>query len=181
MSSYNDSSTSTQSFIVHRYYNKDLVKRIYRDTDEQGPSVTSIFRRGTCRINPMDRVMILRLLDFDSNGNFNQSDTAPMTPLFTGVVNSVQQGYSDGVHTITVQGEDVTKYMRLSIINVNPALNAFNKDIAGQYPGENIHVWGQIFQGLTTPEIIRVLCLGTDALNNPKRDKGPKNRWYRFL
>jgi len=174
ISTYKDSAITTEDFIVHRYYNKDLVSSSFRDVDEQGPVGSAIFKKGNCRINPMDRIMIFMTPRFDDNGNFNQSDVAPMIPVFTGVVNLVQQSYSDGAHTITVQGEDITKYLRLSIINVNPALNAFNKEIAGQYPGENIHVWGQIFQGLKTPEIIRVLCLGTGELRNARELMGQK-------
>jgi len=171
ISTYKDKSVTTEEFIVHRYYNKDLIGA-FRDVEEQGPTDSYKFKKGSCKINPMDRVMIFMTPRFDENGNFNQADTTPMIPVFTGVVNTVQQGYSDGAHTITVQGEDVTKYLRLSIINVNPAMNAFNKDIAGQYPGENIHVWSDIFKGLTTPEIIRVLCLGTDALRTKRELQG---------
>jgi hypothetical protein len=153
--------------IAHRYYNKELVDGPYRDYNEQGPP--GLFPKGKCRVSPMDRVIIFMTPRFDKDGHFNQGDNATyMTPVFTGVVNSAQQGYSDGQHTITVQGEDVTKYLKLSIINVNPALNT-GREIAGQYKDEPITIWAHIFLGLTTPEIIRVICLGTESLSGGRR------------
>ena len=169
ISEYNSKKPDKKEYITHIFYNSNLVDGKFRDIMEQGGNAGE-YKKGRCRISPMDRVIIFMTPRFNTDGSFNESDTAPMIPVFTGVVNTAQQAYSNGEHSITVQGEDITKYMRLSIINVNPAL-PIGRQVAGQYGDENIHVWQQIFQGLTTPEIIRLLCLGsgstrkTEALN----------------
>jgi len=164
VSEYNSKKPFQKEYTARIYYNKDLTDKKFRDTDEQGDA--GVYKKGKCRISPMDRIIIFMTPRFNPDGTFNESDTAPMVPVFTGVVNAAQQSYSNGEHSITVQGEDVTKYLRLSIININPALPIGRQLLAGQYGDENIHIWGQIFQGLTTPEIIRLLCLGSEAISN---------------
>lgn len=164
ISEYTSRKPFQKEYITHIFYNRNLVDEKFRDTDEQGG--VGEYKKGRCRISPMDRIIIFMTPRFNPDGSFNEVDTASMIPIFTGVVNTAQHAYNNGEHTITVQGEDVTKYMRLSIINVNPALPLGKQILAGQYGDENIHVWSHIFQGLNTPEIIRLLCLGSEAIVN---------------
>ena len=164
ISDYGTKTPFPKEYIAHIYYNKELTDQKFRATEEQGGP--GVYKKGKCRISPMDRIIIFMTPRFNPDGTFNESNTAPMIPVFTGIVNTAQQTYSNGEHSISVQGEDVTKYLRLSIININPALPIGRQVLAAQYGDENIHIWGQIFQGLTTPEIIRMLCLGSDAIQN---------------
>ena len=117
ISEYNAKKPDKKEFITHIFYNKNLVDGKFRDIMEQGKNAGE-YKKGKCRISPMDRVIIFMTPRFNTDGSFNESDTAPMIPIFTGVVNTAQQAYSNGEHSITVQGEDITKYMKLSIINV---------------------------------------------------------------
>jgi hypothetical protein len=161
VSPYKGSSTS-RTFDVKKIINTDLIEG-YRDIENQGEE-NGKFNKGRCKIQPMDRVVIFMTPRFLKDGSFNQQPDSDLIRVFTGVVNTVQQGYSNGQHQITIQGEDVTKYMRISIINVNPALELSRFESIDQTSDERINVWSQILQGLTTPEIIRLMTLGSDAL-----------------
>ena len=156
-----------------------------KDIQEQG---IAGFDKGKCKIHPMDRVVIFMTPRFDpvlNDGTLNQDDKGNLIRAFTGVVNTVQEGYSNGHHQITVTGEDVTKYMKLSIINVNPALELEQYyKIANQNTStEPINIWSDILQGLTTPDIIRVMTLGSDAIktkNIALNQKIDAIGWYKF-
>jgi hypothetical protein len=150
---------STQVFSVQKVSNSVLTER-YRDVLNQG-SKSGQFLKGKCKIAPMDRVILFMSPRFNADGTFNEGNTLPLVQVFTGVVNSVQQGYSENTHTISVQGEDVTKYLKISIVNVNPALDIGGGNNVDQNQDQHLNVWSSIFEGLTTPDIIRLLCLGT--------------------
>ena len=177
---YGSEKADTKDFDVKRVANAYL-QEVYKDEQEQG---SEGFNKGKCKIKPMDRVVIFMPPRFLDDGTFNQEPQGYLIRAFTGVVNTVQQGYSNGVHQITVQGEDVTKYMRISIINVNPALELSNiYKIADQDSHERINIWGNVLLGLTTPEIVRLVTLGSDfvkkkgtALNQKIDGIG----WYKF-
>jgi hypothetical protein len=161
VSPYKGSSTF-RNFDVKKVTNINLVEG-YRDTENQGEEPGK-FNKGRCKIQPMDRVVIFMTPRFLKDGFFNQQPESDLIRVFTGVVSTVQQSYNQGQHQIIIQGEDVTKYMRISIINVNPALELSRFETIDQTSDEHINVWAQILQGLTTPEIIRLMTLGSDAL-----------------
>ena len=158
---YPNGSSEHHPFIIRKHFNKDFVTK-YRDIVEQG-DFPDEFKHGRCKISPMDRVVIFMTKRFDDKGNIIQSPNAKMMRVFTGFVNTVQQAYSSGKHTITVTGEDVTKLMRMSVVNVNPALISDNPTNPVQASGENVTVWNNIFDGLNAPQIIRLLTLGGAA------------------
>jgi hypothetical protein len=157
----NGSSTS-KDFIVWKNKNEDFLVK-YKDTDEQGTNQRE-FKHGRCKISPMDRVVIFMTKRFDDNGNVNQSSRKKLMRVFTGFVNTVQQDFSNNAHTITVAGEDVTKLMRLSVINANPSLITDKAVVPDQNIDEKISIWTNIFKGLNAPQVIELLTLGGRGL-----------------
>jgi hypothetical protein len=162
---------SSISVTLLKKTNYDLVEGKYKDRYEQGDAVGE-FRKGRCKISAMDRVVIFLPPRFNSDGTFVQDPANVLIRAFTGVVNTVQEGYSENENTISIEGEDITKYMRISVINVNPALDLDRMEIVDQSPDENIQVWSTILKGLTTPEIIRLLTLGGESVG--ERGEGEK-------
>ncbi|MCK9543216.1 MAG: hypothetical protein M0R03_14440 [Novosphingobium sp.] len=156
----------TRTFDVLRFNNTDLVEK-YRDIDEQGTEEGK-FEKGRCKIHPMDRVVIFMTPRFSKEGKFNETPNSELTRVFTGVVNTAQAGYDNGHHIVTVQGEDVTKYMRISIINVNPSLGNLIS-LSDVTADEKYNIWAQILNGLTTPEIVRMMCLGSGAVSSKSK------------
>lgn len=149
-------------YVLNKISNESFL-RSFKDTDEQGRELAS-FKRGRCKISPMDRVVIFmseRFVDDPMNPDLGKA--------FTGVVNSVQQGYSENRNTISIQGEDITKFMKLSIINVNPALLLDQASAIDQTKEEKITIWSTILKGLTAPNIIRLLTLGSEFVIEPGR------------
>ena len=82
-------------------------------------------QQGRCRIEPMDRVAIFLSKRYtqSSDGTYvlNESPQTDLIRAFTGLVNTVQVGYSETGNTISITGEDVTKWLKLSVIPINPA------------------------------------------------------------
>jgi hypothetical protein len=144
-------------FILHRIKNSEFTDK-YKDKDIQGTSTK--FKKGRCRIEAMDRVICYMSKRFDSSST-KMSD---MERVFTGVVNTVQDGYQGNEEVLTIQAEDVTKYMKLSYINVNPALLLDRATDVNQTPEQKITVWTSILKGLSAPDIIRLLTLGHNYL-----------------
>jgi hypothetical protein len=153
----------TVKFTVSLLYNIELSEK-QKDEVEQG-DVQGQFAHGKCRLSPMDRVVIFMTPRYLPNGHKISGSSNRLVRAFTGVVNTVQQGYSENRSTVDVSGEDVTKYLKLSIINVNPALAISPSQISDQFPTDNITVWSDILEGLTTPEIIRLVTLGGNYAN----------------
>lgn len=145
-------------FIVHKYSNDLFVKK-YKDREEQGVGEAT-FERGRCKISPMDRVVIFMSRRFTDDGGVNQSPRARMIRTFTGLVNTVEQSYQGNQSVINIQGEDITKFMRLSVVNINPSL-ILDENINPDQTGEDkITPWNDIFRGLTAPQIVKILLLG---------------------
>lgn len=147
--------SGSRTFILHRSTNKFFTD-FYKDKNIQGN--TTKYKKGRCRIEAMDKVICFMSNHFTDT----PTDTPQMTRVFTGIVNSVQDGYSGKDETIVIQAEDVTKYMRLSYINVNPALLLDRAKDVNQTPDQKITVWTNILKGLNAPDIIRLLTLGHD-------------------
>jgi len=124
-----------------------------KDVYEQGIGEEE-FQKGRCKIHPMDRVIIFL------PERFGDPDNPRLVQAFTGVVNTVQQGYSGNSNTISVTGEDVTKYLRTSYIVTNAALQLF-ADMPDQTSDDGISIWNNIFKGLTAPDIVKILLLGS--------------------
>jgi len=156
-----NSSGEMQKFTVIKHKNEDFITK-YRDKEEQGED-TKLFLRGRCRISPMDRIVIFlskRFENEESESTSNSNDGRKLMRVFTGFINTVQQGYSENNNTIEIQGEDVTKMMRLSVVNVNPSLSS-NKDVAPDRSAEDdITLYTDILRSLTPPEIIKYFTVG---------------------
>lgn len=140
-------------FIVKAFKNS-LFTTSLKDISEQGDNPGE-FQRGRCIIEPMQRVAI-----FLSESQNNLNTKPKLIRAFTGVVSAVQEGYSENKATISVKGEDVTKYLQLSVVNVNPALKIREDLPPDQNPEENITVWSNIFRGKSIPDIVKALLLG---------------------
>lgn len=150
--------SENKSFILHRITNKFFTET-YKDKNIQGTSTE--YKKGRCRIEAMDKVICFMSKRF----NDIPGKIADMERVFTGVITSVQDGYQGNEETITIQAEDVTKYMRLSYINVNPALLLDRATDINQTPDQKITVWTSILKGLSAPDIIRLLTLGHNYLS----------------
>jgi hypothetical protein len=148
----------SRAFILHRITNKFFTDT-WKDKEVQGTSTK--YKKGRCRIEAMDKVICFMSKRFTDNPN----QVADMERVFTGVVNSVQDGYQGNEETITIQAEDVTKYMKISYINVNPALLLGQELDVNQTPDQKITVWTSILKGLSAPDIIRLLTLGHNYLS----------------
>jgi len=113
----------------------------------------------------MDRLVIF-LPSFYEQGKLVQS--------FTGVVNTVQSSYNNNAFSIQIQGEDVTKYLRLSVFNLQPAL-AFDgaKTIINQASNAGITIFSSKLDGKYAPDIIEAMTVGNDKLGT----KGGISQW----
>jgi len=153
-----DNRNYQRKFILTVYTNRQIMQMI-KDTEWQGED-ENVFNEGKCALQAMDRFVVFLSTRFDTNGNKNQSSQIRMIRVFSGVLNRVQQKWTPNMETIDVEGEDVTKFMRMSIVNVNPALPITFQNLPDQTSNEGITVWGDIFEGMRAPEIIRLLTLG---------------------
>lgn len=151
---------NAKQYRVLKKTNKDFIDN-YKDRIEQGQELIK-FNNGRLRIGAMDRVVIFMTERFSDSGK-----SPALIRVFTGVVNSAQLSYSENRSTIQVQGEDITKYMRLSVINVNPALLLDQWSAIDQTPAEKITIWSTILKGLSAPDIMRLLTLGSNYVKNP--------------
>ncbi|MCK9471493.1 MAG: hypothetical protein M0Q88_07060 [Bacilli bacterium] len=153
---------NSNQYRVIKRTNENFIEK-YKDRVEQGQELIK-FNKGRLRISAMDRVVI-----FMSERFYEPGKKPSLIRVFTGVVNSAQLNYLENRNTIQVQGEDVTKYMRLSVINVNPALLLDQWSAIDQTPEEKITIWSTILKGLKAPDIIRLLTLGSSYVKNPGR------------
>ena len=153
-----DPQRKERTFILYKHKNEEFVTK-YKDENEQGYQV-NVLERGRCRISPMDRVVIFMSRRFTDDGVVIEGPKHKMVRVFTGLVNSVQQGYAENQHTLTVTGEDVTKFMKISVINVNPSL--INDDLRSfvTNPLQSPTFLTNIFKTKRAPEIIELLTLG---------------------
>ena len=143
----------TKNFVLHKQLTNSLFVTNYKDTTNQG-SDNNIFLHGRCRIKPMDRVMVFMTERFTS-------DNRPgMIRCFTGLINNVEEGYTEGRASVTISGEDVTKFMKISLVNANPAILLSQDTDVLQTKDQGITVWGDMFKGMRTPDIIRLCTVG---------------------
>ena len=145
----------SKNFVLHKQLTNSLFVTNYKDTTNQG-SDKNIFQHGRCRIKPMDRVMVFMTERFTSD---NQPG---MIRCFTGLINNVEEGYTEGKASVTISGEDVTKFMKLSVVNANPAILLSQDTDILQTKDQGITVWGDMFKGMRTPDIIRLCTVGAD-------------------
>lgn len=134
--------------------NLDFLQQ-YKDTEEQGDESYSTFKKGRCIISPMDRVVIFLSERFCEKGKVPN-----LVRAFTGVVSTVQEEYSENKNTISIRGEDVTKYLQLSIININPAYKIDENNPIDQMPGENITLWSNLLSGYSITDIVEAMTVG---------------------
>lgn len=164
-----DGKKQSRPFILLKFTNSDFLNKYQA-------SVADPLKVGRCKIEPMDRVAIFlsQRYEQDNNGNFNiiQNNKPKLIRCFTGLVNTVQMGYNEnGENTITVAGEDVTKWLQLSIVAVNPSalpdqtLNTLRYSALARYA----LLFTNAFAELTTPEVIRLMLLGSDGLSSQVR------------
>ncbi|MCK9428828.1 MAG: hypothetical protein M0R17_02305 [Candidatus Omnitrophica bacterium] len=154
-------SDKPREFTIHKSKNSDFNTK-YRDIEEQGED-TKLFLKGKCRINPMDRIVIFMSKRFEtgkSESTAKDNAGRELIRVFTGFVNTVQQGYSENNNTVTIQGEDVTKMMRLSVVNVNPSLDANRNVDLDRSTDDVITLYTDILKGLNPPEIVKFLTVG---------------------
>ena len=144
-------------YSIIRHKNDEFVSK-YKDIDIQGDEEGK-YLQGRCKIKSMDRVTIFMTERFPTTSK--DPETYDQIRVFTGVVNSVQVGYSEGNAIITVQGEDVTKFLKISIVNVNPALLLDRTTSAMQVSTDNITIWTTILKGKNAIEIIKLMLLGS--------------------
>ena len=130
-----------KNYCIEKHKNREFFERY-------GGSVL----KGRCIFSPMDRVVLYMSRRFQKKGE------SRLIRVFTGLINSVDDQYGEGNSQIQIQGEDVTKWMRLSYANVNPALLQMD-DLDRQ---ETIKYFTNIFAGYDGTQIIRALCLGTN-------------------
>jgi len=116
------------------------------------------------KIKPMDHVFIFMATS-------TNNDQKPIFyRVFTGVVNRVSRDKTN-TDTITVSGEDITKYLRLSVFAENPAL--FSSDFIKAYkePDKNLYM-DKIYAEKTAAQIIKEMVLGTVDGMNPNVNEG---------
>jgi len=150
-----DRGKKTKKFTIHRFKNKLFVDT-YKDTVNQGID-RKIFKNGRCRIKSMDRIIVFMSERFTTNKQ------PGLIRCFTGVVNNVEEGYTEGKASITISGEDVTKFMKISLVNVNPALLLSQDTDVLQTKDQHINIWTDIFKDMTTPNIIKLCTVGARA------------------
>lgn len=131
----------------------------WKDVNEQS-NVPGIYNKGKCAISPMDRVVIFLPERYQTGREVR------LVKAFTGVVSTVQQGYSENQNLIEVKGEDITKYLQISVVNVNPALPLDAITVIDQNPQDYQTIFTNIFRGMSIPNIVKSLLLGSDPSDN---------------
>lgn len=116
---------------------------------------TDGLQHGTCIFKPMQRVQIWAAKRFPSEVEKRSQEV--MVPVFTGLVDKVTVSYTENYNTIQITGRDVTKWLQINQINVNPILVG---DKVGQYTDSGVKLWDNIFSGMDAPDIIAKLILG---------------------
>lgn len=159
-----------KNFVLRKFKNEELITKF-----------EPRLNHGRCKIAPMDRVVIFfskRYVETD-DGSFKiqQTPVGEMVRTFTGLISRVSVEYHENSAMISIDGEDVTKWMKLSVVNVNPGglaafktnSNAQDRDARtgqDQFPtGTLPNTYSQRFAGFSPPDIIKILTLGTDGLD----------------
>jgi len=111
-----------------------------------------MIEQGRCIFQPMDRVVILLSKRFKT-----EKHPYDFINVFTGIVNSVNDDYTENFSKLTISGEDVTKWLRVTLANVNPSLLTEKMPDAGP---DTMRVWSHRFADMEPWEIIRLLIFG---------------------
>lgn len=174
--------TQSTPFILHKITNDAFFARYQTPEQQVGGGGPRVYRKGTLSISPMDRVVIYVSKRFDVEGNILQTPAPVLERAFTGVVNTVQDGYSAGAETVEIQGEDVTKYLRISLVNPTPTIPAneatsnsvaiFQSKFDPRPVGDN----ADLFKGRSGPEIVKMLLFGE---NNSPQDLASRASYLR--
>jgi len=105
--------------------------------------------QGRCVFEPMQRVVIQLSRRFPNGQDELQT-------VFTGLVSSVTDAYQENLHTITIQGEDLTKWLRITQVNVNPSFI----QISNLPDSEDFLLTQHKFANMEGWQIIQTLILG---------------------
>jgi len=108
--------------------------------------------QGRCVFKPMDRVVVLFSRRFNDERIPYEYIVA-----FSGIVNSVSDEYSENFSKITISGEDVTKWLRITYANMNPSILTERLPDAGM---DAAKYWTKRFTKMEPWEIIKLLVLG---------------------
>jgi hypothetical protein len=164
-----DGKTQKKPFTLIKARNSDFLTK-YQS------SVSQPLKAGRCKIEPMDRIAIFlsQRYEQDNSGNYTiiQNNKPNLIRCFTGLVSTVQTSYNEnGENTITVAGEDVTKWLQTSVVAINPSALPDQTLDTLRYSGMSkfTMLFTNAFAELTTPQAIRLMCLGTDGLSKEIR------------
>ena len=157
-------SGKNKPYILHQYRNEEFLSRYSPRLDH-----------GHCKIEPMDRVVIFYSKRFVRVGGNWKIQTGTATELirsFTGLVSKVGVEYQENRAQITIEGEDVTKWMKLTLTNVNPAGLAHLR--RNKNPQDVDSVTGGVlppimmterFAKMSVPDVVKFLLLGYRGLD----------------
>jgi len=142
-----------EELIVERHTNKEFY------TKYKGQ-----IKKTRLKIKPMDHVFIFMATS-------TNNDQKPIFyRVFTGVVNRVSRDKTN-VDNITVSGEDITKYLRLSVFAENPAIFSSKLLKAYKEPDKNF-LMSKVYSNKTAAEIVKEMVLGVVAGMSSTVDEG---------
>jgi len=161
-----------RNFMLLKAKNSDFMTKYQTDVAEP-------LKVGRCKIEPMDRIAIFISKRFvQTNTGTWQIVQTPKTELvraFTGLVNTAQMSYAEqGGNTVVVSGEDVTKWLKVSVVPVNPAAIQDQTNDSLRFSASDtydLNFYTNLFQSITTPNLIKLLTLGTEGLEADARSK----------
>ena len=104
---------------------------------------------------PGHDVPLLDTLDFAGTAAYDY-----VSNIFTGYVSDVSSKQEGGRWTISLTARDVTCWLDYSMLNVNPSLNIFGRDVISQAEMNNWQIFTTRFEGMPAHEIIRAIFLG---------------------
>ena len=119
-----------------------------------------MLEQGRCIFQPMDRIVILLSKRFKT-----EKHPYDFIDVFTGIVNFVTEDYAENFSKLTISGEDVTKWLRVTLANVNPSILTEKMPDAGP---DTMRTWSHRFANMEPWEIIRLLIFGGSDSDNVK-------------
>jgi hypothetical protein len=149
----------TDSVTGERFYWKDgkartppaVVTRRSGKTIDLYKKYGGEFRKGRCLIRPMDRVAIFLRRRYPKTEQ-------EMVLVFVGLISSVQDKDSGTHRELVLTGEDVTKWLRLSRVNINPSLISMAE--TEREPIAQAYYSNAVTTGLQGWQIVEVLIAG---------------------
>lgn len=119
-----------------------------------------MLEQGRCVFQPMDRAVILLSKRFKT-----EKHPYDLINVFTGIVNFVVDSYAENFSRLVISGEDATKWLRVTLANVNPSELTEKMPDAGP---DAIRIWSKRFSNMEPWEIIRLLIFGDMDSDNVK-------------